>query len=455
MDLEATLERFFREVAPLTSGDSILVAFSGGSDSTALLLALREFARGRSLTIRAAHIDHGLDHDSRARAGIASRRASELGVACTVRRCAVPDERRRGESLEVAARRVRYRELERIRRAVDARYIATAHHLDDQAETVVLRVANGHDLAALSGIPERRERIIRPLLRATRRQLTRFVRGHGCEWIEDPANTDCRVPRNRVRHRVLPVLERDERDLSARLAGLTRTVRSANSRLSSILESRLAPEADGRYTEVSRAALKGCGEGLIGWAVAHLLRRAGADRRPSRRALAHLERLLLSDRPIAVDLGGRWRAESDARGTVRFLETPREIQPFAYNLEVPGEVHLVELSSSFRLTAGRSQPWMFRGAPRQAGLSLPSEANGLLTVRNRRPGDRVQPLGSSFRRKLKDLLIDNRIPRYDRDRLPLLCHSDRILWVPGVTIDHEARIQEHSKVWVAEIIPDE
>ncbi len=455
MDLQGTLASFFAQEAFLDPGDRVLVAFSGGADSTALLVALKELGRLREVLIEAAHIDHGLDAGSRTRAEFAAHIAGKLDLPLMVSRCDVAAERRRGESLELAARRVRYRELERLRLETGARYIATAHHCGDQAETVLMRLGAGHGITALAAIPSRRGPIVRPLLSRHRRELVDFLRARGFDWIEDPTNSVLAVPRNRLRHFLLPRLAADTPDLAARLARLAGVAARANLRLSRVLDDWLEPRTEGSATHVSRRRLADAPVPLLPFAVTHLLRGAGCRRRPSRGALAHLHGLLAQREPVAVDLGGGWRMEDSAGAELRVLQPAARTAPFAYNLEVPGEVRLGELSSSFRLLPGCSEPWMFRGSPLRAGLDLALEPGIQLTVRNRRPGDRVQPLGSRHHKKLKDLLIDHGVPRNERDRLPLLCHSDRILWVPGVTIDHETRIREGSRVWIAEIVPDE
>jgi len=467
VDLEQTLEAFFRDHAPLARGDTMLIAFSGGADSTALLDAMCAYARPRAIRVAAAHIDHQLDPGSRARAEAAKATAATLGLALIIHRQNVPAQKRRSESLEVAARRIRYRELEKAASVLGARYIATAHHRDDQAETVLLRLASGHGLSALAAVPARRGSIVRPLLGQSRKDLLRYVRRRGLTWIEDPTNRDLTTPRNRLRHLLIPILGAKNPDIAIRLASLAQAAKGANTRLTREFDQLLAPSREGSAVTVSRRVLETLPTTVLPHAIVHLLRCCGSRRRPSRRALGYAAALLASQAPVGVDLGGGWRIEEARTGKLRILQTPEPTPLFAYDLTVPGEVHLGELASSLRITAGCVEPWMFRGARLRAGFSLPLDTRDRLTVRNRRPGDRVQPLGSPSLHKLKNLLINHGIPKYERDRLPLLCHSERILWVPGVTIDHEARIRaasregsragsrEESDIWVAEIIPDE
>jgi tRNA(Ile)-lysidine synthetase-like protein len=112
---------------------------------------------------------------------------------------------------------------------------------------------------------------------------------------------------------------------------------------------------------------------------------------------------------------------------------------------------MAELSLEIHLTRLPVEPWMFRGEERRAALALPLAAGEAVTVRNRRPGDRVRPLGAAGSRRLKEVLIDRHLPRATRDRIPLLCWRGEIAWVAGVTIDHRFRITTEREAWVAEL----
>src|SRR6185295_6157072 len=146
MDISPALEAFFQHAAPLEPGDGIVVAFSGGADSTALLWGMSRLAARRGLRLHAAHLDHALDAGSAARAAAAAHLAARLGVPLIHERSDVLAGRRTAESAEAAARRARYDFLERTRRRLAARYVATGHHRDDQAETVPLRLLFGSGL---------------------------------------------------------------------------------------------------------------------------------------------------------------------------------------------------------------------------------------------------------------------------------------------------------------------
>lgn len=204
MTIFETLGRFFRTTAPVSAGDRLLVAFSGGPDSTALLWGAAQFGQDFGVEVHALHLDHGLDPSSSRRATAARRLSRQVGVPFASKELEVPDRRAAGESLEEAGRRLRYQHLETERRTLGARYILTGHHADDQIETVLLRLLFGSGIEGLSGISPRLGHVVRPLLDLTRSELRRTVEAAGLQPLDDPSNTDLGIPRNRIRHRLLP-----------------------------------------------------------------------------------------------------------------------------------------------------------------------------------------------------------------------------------------------------------
>jgi tRNA(Ile)-lysidine synthase len=219
-----TIERY----ALCPPGSHVLVAISGGSDSVALLFLLRDLAENGQFTVAGlAHVNHRLrptaDRDEQFCRDLADRLHLRIAVKKEdVRGYA----RGRNLSVEDAARRIRYDFLEQAAGAFGADRIAVGHTQDDQAETLLLKLIRGAGLTGLAGIRQRRGRIIRPLLDAARSDLRKYLADIGQEWIEDESNEDLANPRNRIRHRVLPELDRaagtSTRPAIARAAGLAR-----------------------------------------------------------------------------------------------------------------------------------------------------------------------------------------------------------------------------------------
>ena len=451
------LEGLVSYLAPTAdAGDLILVAFSGGTDSTALLWGLQRISAGLGLTLHAAHLDHRLDTDSGRRADIASHLARGLRVPLT--REALGGESRDAEpmSREAFARQHRYAFLERLAERLGARWIATAHHADDQAETVLLRLLFGSGLAGLGAMRSLRGRVMRPLLGWRRDDLRQVVAAAGLEPVSDPTNADERVPRNAVRRRLLPYLEAREPGVAERCCRLAAAARRATAaierRLTPLLGLRrlgAAASVEPAGAAIDRRAFESLPAALRSPALALLHRHAGAPYPASAAARRELLRQTRGGRLLGCDCGSGWRWEGDAE-TLSLVKSASYPGDFAYTLCAPGSVDVLELGLRVHLTRGRVAPWMFRGRPRKTGLAGLDLGARRLLVRNRRSGDRIRPLGGRSRR-LKDLLIDRRVPKRERDRLPLLVIDDEIAWVPGVTVSDSFRIGDERSVWIAEI----
>jgi len=274
----------------------VLVAVSGGSDSTALLVALHELGR----RVTAAHYDHALREESRRDAEHVTRLCAELGVPLVTGRRAASLPR---GSRQAAARRLRYAFLESAREQAGADLIALGHTADDTVEGVLLHLERGCALAGLRGMPARRGRIVRPLLGAWRADLRAALAAAGYDWLDDPTNGDVAYARARVRHQLLPRLETDCPGLTGRL----RAVADRADRLQAQLEREAAVLHEG--PEAALRPLAGAPATVRREALRRIYVAAGGSEPGLNRGqLKVMERLLLARRTgAAVDLPGRLR----------------------------------------------------------------------------------------------------------------------------------------------------
>ncbi len=457
--LLSALDLFFGETVPMRPGHvrpeyNLMVAFSGGPDSTALLWGLDKISAERGFRLEAAHVDHRLDDASPRRAEAAARICEQLGLPLTLLVRPVPERLTRERGREAAAREIRYRALEEVRSARGATHVVTAHHLDDQIETVCMRLLQGSGWEGLAGIPERNGHLLRPLLELRRADLLEAVAPTGLEAVDDPSNSDLTLLRNRVRHELWPFLDGLHPELRRSCSRVARAARGARltveRRLSATLDP--APVGAGAGASLDASALAKLPPALLPAAAALLHRTAGAPYPPSLAAVSELARQMARGNRIGGDAGDGWRWQA-SRGRLHLVRQSDAAADFTYTLEVPGAVEVAEVSLRMKVGRGPVEPWMFRGAATRAGLGAAVDAGHPVVVRNRRPGDRLQPLGCSYSRRLKEILIDRRIPRAERDRIPLLCVGDRIAWVPGVTVDEAFRLREGEDAWVAELQP--
>lgn len=434
--LTSTVDRFFRHTAPTAGGATIAVGFSGGPDSTALLATLAELARCRPLIVEAAHVDHGLDAASRERAHHASRLAARLRVPCQVLRCDPKEITRHPDGIEAGARAARYRLLERFRQRRDAPWLAIAHHRDDQAETVLLRLLFGSGLFGLGAMAPVRGRLVRPLLTVSRADIERALdeRGLGHATNDDPTNRVPTFVRNRIRHRLKPYLLAQDPSLAQRLPELADSVRGLAARLDRWLDQHLPIHTEGfdGAVAVDRPRLTSLPEPLFGFALARLGRRAGLPYPPSQRARRELRRQLRREARVGCDchLGWRWHADATR---LRLVPT-REAPPvFGHAAQLPGTTVIPELGLVLRAGRAPDRELETRDNTTWPRAALaPDVAGHRAEVRSYTPRDRIWVRGAE--RRVKDLFTEARHPEHLRPRTPLLCIDGAVAWVPGVAI---------------------
>jgi len=431
--LEAGVAQALRDLGHPSAGETVVVGLSGGPDSVALLDALA--ARGRALgfEVVAAHLDHGLRPGSADDAAFCGTLCATLGVRLHAERVDVAAARERARvGMEEAARIERHAFLRRVKTETGARWIALAHTRDDQAETVLLRLLRGAGGLGLSAMRSRAGDLLRPMLGVSRRDVLDHLAARGLEWREDPSNALLDIARNRVRHELIPYLERhfnpavrealarsaavlaEEADVLAAVAGDARRAQGhadAGGYVVPLDGLRAAPRAVARLTV--RRALQAAG-GLRGVGLKHVDAIVGlaASEAPS-------------GRRVALP-GGReavFHFDEVRIGAAR----PAPAAEFALPLTVPGAVALPDGRSLVARSA--------RGpaASDDATTAVVAVPDAPLVVRTRRPGDRVRAAGRDM--SLRRFLMDARVPAQDRGSLPLLAAGDRVLWVPGQRLE--------------------
>jgi tRNA(Ile)-lysidine synthase len=347
-------------------------------------------------------------------------------------------------SVEVAARRARYAFLERARTSCDAATVAVAHTTDDQAETVLLRLLRGAGPRGLRGILPRRGTVVRPLLDCTRAALRAELARRGETWVEDATNADVTQPRNRVRHELMPQLAERFQPAVTRVLARTAEVVAADDALLESLADAAAPgvvaAAPGGLA-ISMPALSRLPLALARRLARRSLERAGAPHAPD---LADVEALLAVCRP-----GGPAAAEAAGLRVERFSEdavllivasgAAAATWLSSRSLPVPGTVGLPELGPGCRLVATGPIQTVEEPADLHRRLIVKASVPTPFQVRGRTAGDRIRPRGLGGSKKLQDLLVDRKVPRAERDRVPVVADATgRIVWVIGHAVDADA-----------------
>jgi tRNA(Ile)-lysidine synthase len=419
MDLERHIaERLEALVAPRAA---ICVGFSGGLDSMVLLDALARLAPARGHALAAVHVHHGLSPNADAWADFCARACAARGIAIAIERVHV--ERGAGEGLEAAARAARYA----IYAARAEPIVALAHHREDQAETLLLQVLRGTGLKGLAAMPALRPlagsrvAIFRPLLEVARGALRAAAQERRLQWIEDESNASLAPDRNFIRHEIAPRLD-------ARFEGW----REAAARCASHAGAALALLDDlARMDGVPHSA----GGGLTLDAALPTARRANALRAflaleglamPSEARLAEMARQLYEARA-----GARVRIAHD--GVV--LARHRGMACIARGVACdPGEAWRVPWRGEEQLELGHGRGSIRFAPVLGAGLPAALCASGEWHFAPRRGGERLRLAAGGPSRTLKNLLREASIPEWERRRLPLLFHGERVAWVPGIGV---------------------
>lgn len=422
-------------LAPVAAGEHLVVAASGGVDSSALLAGVAALAAAHGWQVTAVHVDHALrGAESDADRERVQTLAAALDVPCVVRAAAV----RPGSAVEVSARRARYRALAAAAQELGATRILTAHTVDDQAETVLLRLLRGGGRGSLGGIRPRRGRLLRPILGASRADVRRYLAERGITAGVDRSNADLRHTRNRLRRLAIPFLATEFNPrLTTALAALADRLRDEDTVLADAAAARASVLVGATGLDVAVASEpRALGRRIVrGWLEQGVRRGVGAT---------HVERVLALAAGVGrgtVALPGACRVVREGDRLVRRPGREPASGGFEFDvtlpatLDDPGGAWVLRLSAPRDRLPGEPLPADPRHAMFDAQALAPT-----LTVRSPRPGDRIHVPGVGTR-KLQDVLVDARVAREARTGIPLLVSEGAVLWVAGVLRGSGARIE--------------
>ncbi len=404
----------------------ILVAVSGGLDSVVALHLILSCFPDRVIAV--AHLDHGARPDSSRDARWVARLADRLGVDFISERAVT------ASHTETMWRQQRYAFLSRAADCFRADAVVTAHHADDQAETVLFRIARGAGTRGLSGIPERRGRVVRPLLPFHRYELHAYARARELEWVEDASNSDMRHARNRIRRRLLPALEAASPGATGRLLRIAALAKEAESywdeELATLVREAVISRRESGFT-LATDVLRGYHPRIRARVLRYLCRQLGAA--ADRSGTDAAAKFIMSGRS-----GGRVMLNRDIRLECAFdsmlLERVRAGTPGEAMAEMaipssdPGCADLEIGGRAVRLR------WSVETGPvgvedvafDPAALPFP------LVLRGWRAGDQIRFSYGS--KKLKKLFVERRIERSRRHEVPVLAEqgTGAVLWVAGI-----------------------
>ena len=439
-----------KEYQMFEPGDVVVVAVSGGVDSTALLNLLYARREELKLTLHIAHLNHLLrkgdaELDVRFVEGLAQR----LNLPITVEAvdvAALAKQEKLG--IEEAARSARYDFFERTAVRLGANRIAVAHTADDNVETFLMRLLRGAGLKGLCGIPPKRGKIVRPLIKVWRREIEDYVGALKLVPRRDHTNYESKYMRNSVRLKLIPQLKIYNLNIKEIILQtillLTEDSLYLENKAAEVL-AEIQQAAPAGEIRLDLARLKNIDPALHG----RLLRLAVAEVKGDLNQLAFTHIRAIMEKLDATEKwelhlpGGffaRGGKEELAIGRERGLK--KEAREFKYTLSVPGQVELAEIGRTFN--CGFADQLDKAAGPRIAYVDYAALGKDLI-VRSKLPGDRFVPLGITGTKKLQDFFVDEKVRAEARDDVPVVESGGRIIWVGGLRLDERAKVTEKTR----------
>ncbi len=426
-------------------GGIVIVAYSGGADSTALLHLLTQLQAEFSICVHAGHLHHGMRPEADADVAVCQEVCEMLGVPLRVERVNVPQlAKKHGLSLEEAGRSARYAFLERLADQLNAAAIATAHTRDDQIETILINLLRGTGPRGLCGMPYQRGRIIRPALDLTREQTHAYCAHHRLPTVFDSTNLDPHQLRRRIRAELVPLLRGLMPAFDRHLLHLADIIENEESWWDAFMRDLLHTLDEEKiplrvFTQFHPAVQRRL---LREWLRPIL----GALQLPSFEILEGIRRSAIWGEPSSWQLSEELRMVVTLEAlTLRHDTEPTHAEPYAYPVLIGNPLIVPEVGMwlESQIIEGNSLSPMPSG---EWEAVMDADALvGSLTVRPWRPGDRFQPLGMTESKKVSRIYIDRKLPLAQRALHPLLCDEAGVVWIPTYTISERARVSPNTR----------
>ncbi|MBO2945960.1 tRNA lysidine(34) synthetase TilS [Paenibacillus sp. F411] len=456
--LSEEIEQLASENGLWSRGDTVVAAVSGGPDSMALLLTLHHISTVLTpLKLVCAHVHHGFRQESDQEAQLVEALCARLAIPFEMAVVDVPAYiRESGRNAQDAARSKRYAFLFEIAGKYRARSIALAHHGDDQAETVLMRLLRGSGPSGLSGMKLIRLQdgiqLIRPFLRRSKADLVAICRQSGVDYAVDDSNEQTKYRRNAVRLQVLPFLEEYNPRISSSLVQTAEIIGSEDDYMESAAqEAYTALVQKGAYgPAMSAPSFLALHVALQRRLIKLILNYLSPDRE-----ISDFTKIELIRRRIAQDISNSWSLDLGEGiccireyDTVSFMNGPPVCLNYIYELHSPQELELLLPEIQRRLKLELWDEARLESHPRMLNAEAFFDADHLhfpLIVRSRQPGDKMKLMGLNGSKKVKDILINEKIPPSARQAIPIVCDGlGTLIWIPGVRRSVHAAVGQHT-----------
>ena len=437
---ETKLNRFIQRQKLVSSGQTILLAVSGGVDSMVMLHLFSKLREQMNLRLSVIHINHQLrGEESMGDEDFVMEMSDFYRIPFYYERIDVMSYAHElGLSKQLAARMLRYDSFERIRLKVDADTVATAHHADDNAETVLLNIIRGTGIHGLAGIPPKRKSgcIIRPLLFATRKEIDAYAAEQGIKYRNDSSNNSVVYRRNELRHNILPELQKRNPSIVPNLNHIADIMQDVNKKMHRIVDntthSVIQIDSQNRL-KLNVKKLKSEPDFLWDEIFIRLLNQMKIE--PTEKKVDALHRLCTQPTGRIVELQGKCAAYRD-RNYIVFKITEDEqpnIRQVEFGKSYDYKDYLVSISMP------ESVPSTYTGTHEVEYIDAERLGKQLI-LRPWQAGDWFIPLGMKTKKKLSDFFTDQKVPRYQKSSIPVLESDGIIVWICGKRLDDRFKL---------------
>lgn len=439
------VKKTLKKYKMLTQGEKVVLGVSGGADSIALLHSLNELI-DYGLEIIVAHLNHGIRRDEAERdAEFVKDTVKTLGLTYVYGEVDTLQYKEQFQlSTEDAARQLRYKFFDQVLSKHHATKLATAHTLNDQAETVLMRLIRGSGSKGLSGIPPVSNNIIRPLIETSRNEIEEYLKSKGIDWVEDSSNESEEFLRNKVRQDLVPELENYNPQIKETLAKTADILRAQ--------DKFIAKETQEYYYDVFRPNKSELTGDLKKYRAIDktlrfsLLRTAVENLNNSLKNISSIHITSADDFLLSETASGEIELPEGTiivKGYDGFLVTKKtELErEFSYSIQSPGKWSFPE----FEVEISSIQTDTLDENDESVAYFDPELVEFPIEVRNFKPGDRFSPLGMKSSKKLQDYFTDIKLPQFLRSRVPIFLSQGEIMWLGGIRIDNRFKVTDKAK----------
>jgi len=434
---EKTLYETLSLDSHIQPGQQIIIAVSGGKDSMTLLYSMCRIADRLNVKIKAVHLNHHLRDNSNDDQILVNKFCKQLKIDFTVDHLD-PDTKLKGESPEAWARDHRYASLERFRKEIGADWIFTAHHGNDQIETILFHLSQGAGISGLRGIHDNQGHILRPMLCFSRCDIDQYAAEMNIPWVDDSSNLDESIPRNNLRHNVIKPWERSNPDLVSAFHEISEHAKDANEALqfaANLLIPDIIKQKNDDLYRLDGEQLRAIPPLLRTILLGELI----GNTEPWRRFIHNGLRTFVANAKIGqiYRLPNNWQLLKDRKQFILNKIQVQQKKPIVVSPDI-------EVNSGDFIFIWKTDTHLESfSVNRDTELIDANKINcQTLTLRPWLPGDRFHPFGMAGTKKISDYLIDEKVDLYTKGNQWVLVDGEKIIWVCGRRINDEVKITD-------------